>query len=101
MSPVKSAFVIHIHLTMAGKKRLALVKPKQPKPQQVTIREKEVIGLLHKGKSHKQIGGELNISTRTVSKHIQHIYEKLGVSSKGEVFEKLALDQQPVHPPSV
>lgn len=56
----------------------------------LTYREREVIELLNKGKSHKQIAAELHIATRTVGKHLQNIYEKLGVNSKYEVFRKLA-----------
>lgn len=60
----------------------------------LTCREKEVIELLGKGKSHKQIAAELHIACSTVGKHLQNIYEKLGVNSKYEVFQQLAQQKQ-------
>jgi DNA-binding NarL/FixJ family response regulator len=58
----------------------------------LTSREREIIELLRKGRSHKQIAAELNIASRTVSKHVENIYEKMGVNRKYEIF--LKMDQQ-------
>lgn len=57
-------------------------------------REKEILGLLIKGKSYKNIASVCFISIDTVSTHIRHIYEKLHVHSKSEavakaIFQKL------------
>lgn len=57
-------------------------------------REKEILGLLVKGKSYKAIAEACFISIDTVSTHIRHIYEKLHVHSKSEavakaIFQKL------------
>lgn len=57
-------------------------------------REKEILGLLVKGKSYKAIASACFISIDTVSTHIRHIYEKLHVHSKSEavakaIFQKL------------
>jgi HD-GYP domain-containing protein (c-di-GMP phosphodiesterase class II) len=45
-------------------------------------REIEVLRLLARGHSMKQIGGHLSISEKTVDNHIQHIYNKIGVSTR-------------------
>lgn len=49
---------------------------------QLTARETEVLRWVAAGKSDAQIGAILRISARTVQKHLQHSYEKLGVESR-------------------
>jgi DNA-binding CsgD family transcriptional regulator len=48
----------------------------------LTAREREVLGWIAAGKSTKEIAGELWITPATVSKHLHHIYRKLGVTSR-------------------
>jgi len=48
----------------------------------VTPREREVLTWLAAGKTDKEIGEILGMSPRTVQKHLQHIYEKLGVETR-------------------
>ncbi len=45
-------------------------------------REIELLPLVAKGKTNKEIGIFLNISFHTVTKHLEHIYTKLGVNSR-------------------
>ncbi len=45
-------------------------------------REVEVLRLIARGHSKKQIGGILTISEKTVDHHVQHIYNKIAVSSR-------------------
>ena len=49
----------------------------------LTAREVEVLVLVSRGLSKKQIARELTISTKTVNAHVEHIYAKLGVRSRG------------------
>lgn len=49
----------------------------------LTAREVEVLVLLARGMTQKQIAQELTISAKTVSNHEEHIYAKLGVRSRG------------------
>jgi DNA-binding CsgD family transcriptional regulator len=49
---------------------------------QLTTREAEVLRWVSAGKSDAQIGAILRISARTVQKHLQNIYDKLGVESR-------------------
>lgn len=51
-------------------------------PNGLTAREAEVLGLLAQGLANKQIARELSISPKTVGNHIEHVYTKLGVSSR-------------------
>jgi DNA-binding NarL/FixJ family response regulator len=45
-------------------------------------REVEVLRLLARGNTTKQIAARLTISTKTADNHIQHIYNKVGVSTR-------------------
>ena len=51
-------------------------------PPRLTAREKEVLRWLAAGKTDRDIGDILAISPRTVHKHLQRIYEKLGVECR-------------------
>ena len=48
----------------------------------VTPREREVLSWLAAGKTDKDIAVIVGVSPRTVQKHLQHIYEKLGVETR-------------------
>jgi DNA-binding NarL/FixJ family response regulator len=51
-------------------------------------REKEILGLLVKGKSYQAIAELCFVSVDTVKTHVRHIYEKLHVHSKAEAVAK-------------
>jgi HD-GYP domain-containing protein (c-di-GMP phosphodiesterase class II) len=48
----------------------------------LSAREAEVLRLLARGLSTKQIAAELVISPKTADSHVQHIYTKIGVSTR-------------------
>lgn len=48
----------------------------------LTIRESEVLLWIAKGKSNRDIGDILGLSARTVNKHLEQIYVKLGVENR-------------------
>jgi len=51
-------------------------------PAGLTAREVDVLRLVARGYSNKQIATDLVVSPRTVAHHVEHIYTKLGVSSR-------------------
>jgi DNA-binding NarL/FixJ family response regulator len=53
-------------------------------------REHEVLDLLARGYSYKEITEALNVSMSTVNTHVQRIYEKLHVHSRAQAVAKLA-----------
>lgn len=59
----------------------------------LTPREAQVLQLLEKGLSNKQIGQELSIELPTVKQHVHHILGKLNVSRRAEA---VALISRPV-----
>lgn len=58
------------------------VKRRRNLPAGLTAREVEVLRLLVRGLSYKEIAEELVISRRTAGAHVEHIYAKLGVSNR-------------------
>jgi DNA-binding CsgD family transcriptional regulator len=48
----------------------------------LTLREAEVVRLVALGRSNQHIGAELRISDRTVGKHLEHCFRKLGVGDR-------------------
>lgn len=48
----------------------------------LTFREAEILMWIARGKTNKEIGIILDTSPRTVNKHLEHIFEKLGVSTR-------------------
>jgi DNA-binding NarL/FixJ family response regulator len=48
----------------------------------LTGREAEVLSWLAKGKTNRDIADILGMSPRTVNKHLEHIFEKLGVETR-------------------
>lgn len=53
-------------------------------PAGLTAREVEVLRLLARGHSNRQVAEELVISPKTASHHIEHIYGKIGCSTRAE-----------------
>ena len=54
----------------------------------LTPRETEILELLAKGQSSKEIAHHLSIGLETVNSHLKHIYEKLHVRSRTEAVIK-------------
>jgi DNA-binding CsgD family transcriptional regulator len=57
----------------------------------LTNREKEITNLICRGSSYKQIAESLFIAQRTVTKHVQNIFDKVKVSNKLELLNKLGI----------
>lgn len=52
------------------------------RPADLTEREVEVLRLIARGRSNRQVAAELVISPKTVGTHVEHIYAKAGVSTR-------------------
>jgi DNA-binding NarL/FixJ family response regulator len=53
-----------------------------PAEENLSAREIEVLQLVARGTSNKEIGKQLHISTATVKTHLIHIFNKLGVNDR-------------------
>ncbi|MFJ1308991.1 response regulator [Agrobacterium sp. P15N1-A] len=56
----------------------------------LTARESEVLLWIARGKSNRDIGDILGLSARTVNKHLEQIYVKLGVENRASAAVKAA-----------
>ncbi|GAB1446430.1 hypothetical protein MASR2M41_22070 [Flammeovirgaceae bacterium] len=56
----------------------------------LTLREIEIVKLISTGLTYRQIGGELNISQKTVARHVSNIFAKVGAANKVEMINRLA-----------
>jgi DNA-binding NarL/FixJ family response regulator len=61
---------------------LARLSGSGPSAHGLSRRELEVLRLVAKGKSNREIAADLVISEHTVARHLQNIYAKLGLSSR-------------------
>jgi DNA-binding NarL/FixJ family response regulator len=59
----------------------------------LSTREEEVLILLSKGYSNKEIADKLSISVETVGSHLKHIYEKMHVRSRAEAVARYMTDK--------
>ncbi|MFF3349522.1 AAA family ATPase [Streptomyces sp. NPDC002779] len=65
-------------------RRARLSDTREPTASPLTAREQDVLRLLARGRSNRQIGEELFISGKTASVHVSNILAKLGAASRGE-----------------
>ncbi len=58
----------------------------------LTSREREVVDLVQRGASRKQIAATLYITEYTVQDHLSNIFDKVGVRGRGALIKRLFLD---------
>lgn len=79
--------VRHMGASTLGEAMLLLALERRGTPDRLaqaalTPRETEVLSWLAKGKTNRDIADILGMSPRTVNKHLEHIFEKLGVETR-------------------
>lgn len=60
----------------------AVRAPRTPAAEPLSAREREVLALVARGTSNREIARELFISEATVKTHLTHLYAKLGVNDR-------------------
>ena len=63
--------------------------PEEPFDGPLSDREREVAALVLEGLTYKQIGEKLFISAKTVEHHVARMRQRLGSTSRGELFAQL------------
>lgn len=56
--------------------------PRVSRPAGLTEREVDVLALIARGRTNKEVASALVISPKTVGHHIEHIYTKAGVTTR-------------------
>jgi DNA-binding NarL/FixJ family response regulator len=65
---------------------------------ELTDRERQITRLIARGAATGDIAEELFLSAHTVRDHVKAIFQKVGVSSRGELVAKLFAEHyEPVH----
>lgn len=60
------------------------VRRRREWPRGLTPREVEVLGLIARGHSNRDVAQRLHLAEKTVSNHVEHIYTKIGSSTRAE-----------------
>jgi DNA-binding CsgD family transcriptional regulator/tetratricopeptide (TPR) repeat protein len=97
-APLREAYAVAVRLgarplqreieLLAQRARLDLASPSAPiavsRPLGLTSREQEVLSLLARGYTDREIAATLVISVKTASVHVSHILRKLGAPNRQE-----------------
>lgn len=91
-SPISPSIARHLLKRLRTPQPAASAPPASPRETPMSARETEVLTLVAKGLTHKEIAGSLGVSVHTITTHVRHIYRKLSVNSRSEaVYEALQL----------
>ncbi|WP_229867332.1 response regulator transcription factor [Streptomyces gelaticus] len=58
----------------------------------LTPQELQIAQLAAEGLSNKEIGRQLYLSPRTIGAHLYRIFPKLGITSRGQLRDKLSVN---------
>lgn len=67
------------------------------RPAGLTDRELEVLRLVARGRTNKEVAASLYLSAKTVGRHVEHIYLKIGVRSRAAAAV-YAMEHRLLHP---
>lgn len=74
--------VFHPRITQKLLGEFQRITNKNMETEQLSRREQDVLRLIARGKSNREIGGELYISEKTVKNHITNIFRKIDVTDR-------------------
>jgi len=73
------------HLVLTLQKLVPLARRDRTALERLTEREKEIADGIAEGLSNRDVASRLNLSEHTVRNYLQHVFDKLGVSSRTEL----------------
>lgn len=77
---------------MATPNRVEQMLSAWPETGSLTAREIEVLNYILENVKRRDIAERMCVSENTIKKHTAHIFAKLGISSRGELFARIAAD---------
>jgi DNA-binding NarL/FixJ family response regulator len=86
---ITSPYLTNLHpivlARLRGGSSITAGRPSLDVPElQLSSRQREIVDLLVQGKSNKEMADQLGLSSDTIKAHLQHIFRKIGVSSRLE-----------------
>ena len=66
---------------------------RRDEPEKLTAQELHVAKLAAEGKTNREIAARLHLSVSTIETHLEHIYPKLGISSRRQLMRMELGDQ--------
>ena len=66
--------------------------------QLLTLRQLQIVAMLKRGSSNREIAQVLGLAEGTVKVHLHSIYQRIGVSNRRELTAKLAAEPTPPRP---
>lgn len=81
---VPAAVASTVHAVLAGQLVVPMALARRLAPPPLTHREKEIIGLVVRGYTNRQIAGELFLAESTVKTHLSSALRKLDARSRAE-----------------
>lgn len=83
------AYRLHQSVKNEGGGQVKISIVEAVKKYELTKREETILSLLLEGMDNTAISGELVISVNTLKKHILHIYRKLGIKNRVQMFKMI------------
>lgn len=71
-----------VRIARTGGLRLVLLEERNLRLGRLTQREREVLDLVAAGRTNVEIASMLELASGTIAKHLEHVYEKLGVRTR-------------------
>lgn len=71
-----------IRVVRTGGLRFLLLEEQDRRLERLTAREREVLDGVARGRTNREIALDLGLASATVAKHLEHVYDKLGVRTR-------------------
>jgi DNA-binding NarL/FixJ family response regulator len=76
---------VYVSPSLASEMLISLTRERAPDPlQELTAREREILGLIGTGRTNREIGQRLSLSEKTIKHYVTNILQKLQVRSRVE-----------------
>ncbi len=89
---VRAASVGEAPLSPRAAQAILSARPARQMPE-LSNREREVVELVVEGLKNKDVADRLGISEKTVKTHLTHVYQRLGVATRGDMIAAFKASQ--------